>query len=280
MIASADTAGGIVSDLFTIILLAIVEGITEFLPVSSTGHLILAGALLGYDDNRWQLFNIVIQLGSILAVVVLYWRTFWAVMIGLIAGNPVSLRFVRNLLIAFVPAVVVGLLFLKQIEALLLQPIVVAVALIAGGVAILIIERLIKPGDTVGIADVPVRTAIGIGLMQCLAMIPGVSRSGATIMGALSLGVDRRTAAEFSFFLAVPTMLGATTLELIRHYDDLSAGNTVGITGIAIGFVVAFLVALLVVRWFVEIVSKYGFAPFAWYRIIAGTAALIWLLNK
>jgi undecaprenyl-diphosphatase len=273
-------AGVKVSDLFTIILLAIVEGITEFLPVSSTGHLILAGALLGYDDRRWQLFNIVIQLGSILAVVVLYWRTFWAVLIGLIDRNPTSIRFTRNLLIAFTPAVVVGLLFLKQIEALLLQPIVVAIALIAGGVAILIIERAIKPGTTVGIAEVPVKTAIGIGLMQCLAMIPGVSRSGATIMGALSLGVDRRTAAEFSFFLAVPTMLGATTLELIRHYEELNATNSIGVAGIAIGFVVAFLVALLVVRWFVGIVSKYGFGPFAWYRIIAGSAALIWLLSK
>lgn len=268
------------SDLLSIILLAIVEGITEFLPVSSTGHLILAGALLGYDDQRWQLFNIVIQLGSILAVVVLYWRTFWAVLIGLVRFNPVSVRFVRNLLIAFIPAVVVGLLFLKQIEALLLQPIVVAVALIVGGVAILIIERLIKPGTTTGIADVPVKTAIGIGLMQCLAMVPGVSRSGATIMGALSLGVDRRTAAEFSFFLAVPTMLGATTLELIRHHDDLQAANSIGLTGIAIGFVVAFVVALLVVRWFVGIVSKYGFGPFAWYRIVAGSTALIWLMSK
>lgn len=268
------------SDLMTIILLGIVEGITEFLPVSSTGHLILAGALLGYDDQRWQLFNIVIQLGSILAVVVLYWRTFWAVMLGLARADAVSIRFVRNLLIAFIPAVVVGLLFLKQIEALLLQPVVVAIALIAGGIAILVIERLIKPGATVGVADVPVRAAIGIGLMQCLAMIPGVSRSGATIMGALSLGVDRRTAAEFSFFLAIPTMLGATTLELIKHHDELSAANSIGVTGIAIGFVVAFIVALLVVRWFVGIVSKHGFAPFAWYRIIAGSAALIWLLVK
>lgn len=268
------------TDLITIILLGIVEGITEFLPVSSTGHLILAGALLGYDDQRWQLFNIVIQLGAILAVVVLYWRTFWAVMLGLVKLNPVSIRFVRNLLIAFIPAVVIGLLFLKQIEALLLQPIVVAVALILGGVAILVIERVVKAGAVTGIADLPIRTSIGVGLVQCLAMIPGVSRSGATILGALSLGVDRRTAAEFSFFLAVPTMLGASTLELIRHHEELSAGNNVGLGGIAIGFVVSFVVALLVVRWFVGIVSKHGFAPFAWYRIAAGAAALIWLMNK
>jgi len=267
-------------DLLTIILLGIVEGVTEFLPVSSTGHLILAGALLGYDDSRWQLFNIVIQLGSILAVVVLYWRTFWAVMQGLIRMEPVSIRFVRNLIIALIPAVVIGLLFRRQIEALLLQPIVVAVALIMGGIAILAIERLVKPGQTVGVAEVPVRTALGIGFLQCLAMVPGVSRSGATILGALSLGVERRTAAEFSFFLAIPTMLGATVLELVKHGDTLNAANGVGITGIAIGFVVAFIVALLVVRWFVGIVGKHGFAPFAWYRIIVGTAALIWLLNR
>ncbi len=268
------------SDLLTIILLGIVEGVTEFLPVSSTGHLILAGALLGYDDSRWQLFNIVIQLGAILAVVVLYWRTFWAVMLGLHRLDPASLRFVRNLLIAFLPAVVVGLLFLKQIEALLLQPVVVAVALIVGGIAILVIERFAKEGGAQGVADVPVPSAIGIGLLQCLAMIPGVSRSGATIMGARVLGVDRRTAAEFSFFLAIPTMLGASTLELLKHHAELSQGNSIGVTGIAIGFVVSFIVALLVVQWFVGLVSKRGFAPFAWYRIIAGSIALIWLLNR
>lgn len=268
------------SDIVTIILLGIVEGITEFLPVSSTGHLILAGALLGYDDSRWQLFDIVIQLGAILAVVVLYWRTFWTVLIGLTRGDAGSIRFVRNLLIAFIPAVVIGLLFLKRIEALLLQPLVVAWALIIGGVAILVIERFTKPGAVEGVAEVPVTTAIGIGLLQCLAMIPGISRSGATIMGALSLGVDRKTAAEFSFFLAIPTMLGASTLELIKHHDELSAANSIGIGGIAIGFAVSFVVALLVVRWFVGIVSQYGFAPFAWYRIIAGTAALVWLMNR
>jgi undecaprenyl-diphosphatase len=269
-----------VNDLITTILLGIVEGVTEFLPVSSTGHLILAGALLGYDDSRWQLFNIVIQLGAILAVVVLYWRTFWAVMLGLVKREPNSVRFVRNLLIAFLPAAVIGLVFLKQIEALLRKPVVVAIALIAGGIAILVIERLVKPGKTVGVAEIPASKAVGIGFLQCLAMIPGVSRSGATILGALSLGVERRTAAEFSFFLAIPTMLGASVLELAKHHDTLAAGNTVGLGGIAIGFVVAFIVALLVVRWFVGIVGRRGFGPFAWYRIVVGTAALIWLLSK
>ncbi len=268
------------NDLLSIVLLGIVEGITEFLPVSSTGHLILAGALLGYDDARWQLFNIVIQLGAILAVVVLYWRTFWAVMIGVVKREPNSFRFVRNLLLAFLPAVVIGLALRKQIEALLLQPIVVAVALIVGGFAILAVERLVKPGETVGVGSIPAKTAIGIGFLQCLAMIPGVSRSGATILGALSLGVERRTAAEFSFFLAIPTMLGASVLELAKHGDTLKSANSIGVTGIAIGFVVAFIVALLVVRWFVGIVGKHGFAPFAWYRIIVGSAALIWLIAR
>ena len=267
-------------DLITTILLGIVEGVTEFLPVSSTGHLILAGAVLGYDDSRWQLFNIVIQLGAILAVVVLYWRTFWAVLMGLVQRDAVSIRFIRNLLIAFIPAAVIGLALRKHIEALLLQPKVVAIALIVGGVAILLIERLVKPGKTVGVAEIPAATAVGIGFLQCLAMIPGVSRSGATILGALSLGVERRTAAEFSFFLAIPTMLGASVLELVKHRDTLVAAQGVGMGEIAIGFVVAFIVALLVVRWFVGIVGKHGFAPFAWYRIIVGGVALVWLLTK
>jgi len=269
-----------VSDILTIILLGIVEGITEFLPVSSTGHLILAGALLGYSDAKWQLFDIIIQLGAILAVVVLYWRTFWDVMQGLIRREAGAARFITNLLIAFVPAVVIGLAFRKQIEALLLNPVVVAVALIIGGVAILVIERVVKPGKPGGIGDIPARTALGIGVLQCLAMIPGVSRSGATILGALTLGVERRTAAEFSFFLAIPTMLGASVVELASHRDTLAAANGVGWGGIALGFAVAFVVALLVVRWFVGIVGKHGFGPFAWYRIVVGSAALIWLLVK
>ncbi|MBY0519284.1 MAG: undecaprenyl-diphosphate phosphatase [Sphingomonas sp.] len=267
-------------DIITIILLGIVEGITEFLPVSSTGHLILASALLGYNADKWQLFNIVIQLGAILAVVVLYWRTFWAVLMGLAKREAGAVKFVTNLLIAFIPAVVIGLALRKQIEALLPKPVVVAVALIVGGIAILVIERLVKPGEAKGISGIPAKTALGIGVLQCLAMIPGVSRSGATILGALSLGVERRTAAEFSFFLAIPTMLGASVVELASHRDTLSAANGVGVGGIALGFVVAFLVALVVVRWFVGIVGKHGFGPFAWYRIVVGGAALVWLLQR
>jgi len=266
--------------LITAILLGIVEGLTEFLPVSSTGHLILASELFGYDAGQWAMFNVVIQLGAILAVVVLYWRTFWAVAVGLFGREPASWRFVANLLLAFLPSAVLGLLLIDAIEALLENATVVAVALVLGGIAILAIEAIVKePSVPPGVAAMPWARALGIGLIQCLSMIPGVSRSGATIMGALAMGVERRTAAEFSFFLAVPTMLGATTLSVIKHGDELtSASVDWGLIGI--GFVVSFLVAIVVIRWFVGIISRHGFAPFAWYRIVAGSLALVWLLAR
>jgi undecaprenyl-diphosphatase len=266
-----------VNDLISIIILGIVEGVTEFLPVSSTGHLILASALLKYDPEYWALFNIVIQLGAILAIVVLYWRTFWAVLMGLMRMDPTSIRFVRNILVAFIPAAVIGVILHKHIEALLGSPMTVAIALIVGGFAIIGIERWVKEGSIAGVAEIPLPKVIGIGFIQCLAMVPGVSRSGATILGALSLGVERRTAAEFSFFLAIPTMLGATVLELVSKRHELMSGISVGLGGIAIGFVVAFLVALVVVRWFVGLVGKTGFTPFAWYRIVLGIAAIVGL---
>lgn len=262
----------------TAILLGIVEGLTEFLPVSSTGHLIIATELFGYDAHQWAMFNVVIQLGAILAVVVQYWRTFWAVGMGLLKLNPMSLRFLRNLLAAFIPSAVLGLALKKYIDVLLGSPAVVCWALIVGGIAILFIEKRAKTGELTGIGELPVRQALGVGLAQCLAMVPGVSRSGATIMGALAMGIERRTAAEFSFFLAIPTMLGATTLELLDNRDAVMAGTMgVGWTEIAIGFAVSFVVALAVIRMFVAYVSRSGFKPFAWYRIVAGSVALIWL---
>ena len=262
-------------DIVQPILLGIVEGLTEFLPVSSTGHLILAGALLGYDEEKWKIFNIVIQLGAILAVVVLYWRTFWDVLVGLIERGAASWRFVRNILLAFLPAAVIGLAFHKQIEAMLGRPDIVAVALIVGGIGILAVERLAPKANVEGVSEIPVGRTLGIGVVQCLAMVPGISRSGATIMGALALGVERRTAAEFSFFLAIPTMLGATVVELAKNHEALTAPGAVGVGTIAIGFLVSFMVALLVVKGFVAIVSRHGFAPFAWYRIIVGVIALL-----
>lgn len=263
------------------IILGIVEGVTEFLPVSSTGHLILATELLGFDAQKWAAFNVIIQLGAILAIIVLYWRTFWAVLEGLFKGQRMSWRFVRNILIGFLPSAILGFLLINNIEALLGNAMVVAIAFILGGIAILVIEKLAKPGRIVGIAEMPLRTVIGVGLIQCLAMIPGVSRSGATIMGGLSLGVERRTAAEFSFFLAIPTMLGSTTLELARHHDELLAGASgVGFSTVAVGFFVSFVVAIIVVKAFVHYISRHGFAPFAWYRIIAGAVALLWLTTR
>jgi undecaprenyl-diphosphatase len=249
--------------------------------VSSTGHLILATELLGFDAEKWAAFNVIIQLGAILAIVVLYWRTFWAVLEGMLKGNAVSWRFVRNVLVAFLPSAILGFLLINKIEALLGSPYVVAVALILGGIAILLIEKMVKRADVVGVAEMPLKTVIGVGIVQCLAMIPGVSRSGATIMGGLSLGVERRTAAEFSFFLAIPTMIGATTLELVKHHDTLMAGASgVGFGTVAVGFVVSFIVAIVIVRGFVTYISRHGFAPFAWYRIVAGLIALVWLAMR
>ena len=263
------------------IILGIVEGVTEFIPVSSTGHLILATELLGFDADKWAAFNVIIQLGAILAIIVLYWRTFWAVLEGMLKGQAISWRFVRNILVAFLPSAIFGFLLINKIEALLGNGLVVAVALILGGIAILVIEKLVKPGEIVGVAEMPLKQVVGVGIIQCLAMIPGVSRSGATILGGLSLGVERRTAAEFSFFLAIPTMLGATTLELVKHRDTLMAGASgVGFGTVAVGFVVSFVVAIVVVKAFVAYISRHGFAPFAWYRIVAGTAALAWLLMR
>jgi undecaprenyl-diphosphatase len=263
--------------ILTAILLGIVEGLTEFIPVSSTGHLILATELFGYDAAQWELFNVVIQLGAILAVVVQYWRTFWDEGMKLLRLEAEGLRFVRNLLLGFFPSAALGFALKGYIYEMLESPMIVAWALIAGGVAILVVERAVTPGDDKGVADLPIRQALGVGLAQCLALVPGVSRSGATIMGALALGVGRKTAAEFSFFLAIPTMLGASALSLMDKRQELAGGVGVGWSEVAIGFVVAFVVALIVIRVFVAYVSRRGFAPFAWYRIALGTAAVTWL---
>ena len=239
--------------ILTAILLGIVEGLTEFLPVSSTGHLILAAELLGYRAEQWATFNVIIQLGAILAVIVLYWRTFWTVATGLFAREAGAWRFALNIAVAFIPSAVLGLLLIDNIEALLGSAKVVCVALIVGGIAILVIERLVKPAHIEpGVAAIPLKRA---------------------------LGIERRTAAEFSFFLAVPTMLGATTLSVAKHHEEIAAaGVDWGL--IAIGFTVSFVVAVAVIKWFVGIVGRYGFAPFAWYRIVAGGAALIWLMMR
>ena len=259
--------------LLSIILLGIVEGLTEFIPVSSTGHLILAGEVMQVPQGT-ETFDIVIQLGAILAVVVLYRRRFAAVLAGLTRRDPAAIAFTRNVLVGFLPSAVIGALAYGAIKAMLNTPIIVAVALILGGIAILLIERSVQRVTCDTVEGMPVRTALGIGFVQCLSMIPGVSRSGATIMGALTMGVERRTAAEYSFFLAIPTMMGATTLALWKARDELGDAQ---LTAIGIGFLVSFLVAIVVIRWFLDVVTRHGFAPFAWYRIVAGSIALIWL---
>lgn len=266
---------------FTAVLLGIVEGLTEFIPVSSTGHLILATELFGYDPAQWEVFNIVIQLPAIMAVVVLYWRTFMEVLFGALKRDAESLRFIANVLIAFLPAAVLGVLFKHEIDQLLETPIIVAWALIVGGVAIFLIERVARQGPYEHVGKLSLGKSLAIGFMQCLAMIPGVSRSGATIMGALTMGVNRKTAAEFSFFLAVPTMFGATAKQLWDHRHELAAGTSaIGWPEFAVGSVVSFVVALIVIRAFVAYISRHGFGPFAWYRIVIGAVAVVWLTAR
>ena len=261
----------------TIILLGIIEGLTEFLPVSSTGHLILAAELLGFTGDSSAAFKISIQLGAILAVLVAYWRRFLNVGLGLLARDPQAIAFTRNILIGFLPAMAIGVVAYEAIRAALQTPMLVAVMLVLGGIAILFLDRRLVTPRYESVEAIPVRTAILIGFVQCLAMVPGVSRSGATIMGALLMGVERKTAAEFSFFLAVPTMLAATVYSLYKDRELLSGDD---MTAILIGLVVSFLVALAVVKAFVAIVSRHGFAPFAWYRIVIGSVAIVWLLVR
>lgn len=249
--------------------LGVVEGLTEFLPVSSTGHLILFVDLLGFQSPPGHVFEVVIQLGAILAIVVLYWQKLWGVVRQL--GTAPAQHFVRNILLAFLPSMAIGALAHDVIKTALFNPLTVACALIAGGVAILVVER-VKPAPTIASTEaMGWRTALTIGFIQCLAMVPGVSRSGATILGALMCQVERKAAAEFSFFLAIPTMVAATAYDLYKARHDLSAD---GFSEIAVGFGVSFIVALLVVRWLVRFVQTHGFQPFAWYRIGVGLAIL------
>ncbi|MES2984262.1 MAG: undecaprenyl-diphosphate phosphatase [Pseudomonadota bacterium] len=256
-------------DILSAIFLGIVEGLTEFLPVSSTGHLILFVDLLGFKGPPGHVFEVVIQLGAILAIVVLYWKVFISVLVHWRMRE--AQHFMRNILLAFVPAMAIGAVAHDTIKTALFNPWTVAMALVLGGVAILVIER-VKPVPTIAATDqMDWKTALKIGFIQCIAMVPGVSRSGATIMGALMCGVERKAAAEFSFFLAVPTMLAATIYDLYKARNDLSSD---GIGLIAIGFVVSFVVALLVVRWLVRFVQTHGFELFAYYRIALGVIIL------
>ncbi len=253
------------------ILLGIIEGLTEFLPISSTGHLILADRLLGLEGPESKLFDIVIQLGAILAVCWVYRERLLHAAAGL-ATERTQQRFVANIVIAFLPAAIAGVILYRFIKDVLFSPWVVAASFIVGGFLILLIER-VRPRPMVNDVDrISWGTALGIGCCQILAMIPGVSRAGATIMGGLMLGVDRAPATQFSFFLAIPTMLGAAVYDLYKNRAILSLE---GAGLIAIGFVVAFIAAMFVVRRLVDFVSRHGFGVFAWYRIVVGAIALV-----
>ena len=261
------------SDAIRAVILGIIEGVTEFLPVSSTGHLLLAERFFGLGEGAfWDSFTVLIQLGAILAIVVLYFKKLWDVAIGMFTGDADARRFVIGVLVAFLPAVIVGLVAGKYIKSMLFNPWVVCFSLIVGGAILLWVDRLdLKPREH-DATRFPLLMYLYIGIAQCLAMIPGVSRSGASIVAAMLLGAEKRAAAEFSFFLAIPTMVGAFAYDFYKNRGEMTTDH-LGI--IAIGFVVSFITAIIVVRTFLNYVTRHGFTFFAWWRVIVGTLGLI-----
>ena len=258
------------ADWLAAIILGLVEGLTEFIPVSSTGHLLLLGHFLGFESTG-KTFEIVIQLGAILAIISVYFSRLWrlATRWPTDAG---ARHFIIGVIIAFLPAVLVGVLAYDLIKTVFFEtPLIVCIALIVGGVLLLLLDRMKKVPTYLDVNTYPFRVYFLIGLFQCLAMIPGVSRSGATIAGGLLLGTDKRSAAEFTFFLALPTMGGAVAYDIYKNREVLDFTDA-GL--IAVGFVVAFLTALLVVRFLLDFVTRHGFAPFAWWRIAVGLLGL------
>ena len=260
-------------------LMGIVEGLTEFLPISSTGHLILAGALLGFDDEKAKVFDIAIQTGAIFAVVLVYWQKLKSTVLGL-PTQPQARALVRNVLIAFLPAVVLGLLFGKAIKAHLFTPEVVASTFILGGFIILWAERRQAAADDVQtgtfsrvqtVDDLSALDALKVGLVQCLAMVPGTSRSGATIIGGMLLGLSRQAATDFSFFLAIPTLIGAGAYSLYKERALLSMADA---PMFVVGLVFSFISAWMCVRWLLRFVSTHSFVGFAYYRIAFGIVVL------
>jgi undecaprenyl-diphosphatase len=255
-------------------IMGIVEGLTEFLPISSTGHLILAGALLGFNDEKAKVFDIAIQTGAIFAVILVYWQKIRSTLVALPTDKQAQ-QFALNVLIAFIPAVILGLVFGKAIKANLFTPTVVATTFIIGGFIILWAEARHKsnPGAT-RVHDVDNMTtadAIKVGLVQCLAMIPGTSRSGATIIGGMLLGLSRKAATDFSFFLAMPTLIGAGAYSLYKERALLSVAD---VPMFAVGLLFSFLSAWLCIRWLLRYISTHSFVPFAWYRIVFGLVVL------
>ncbi len=258
------------------VIMGIVEGLTEFLPISSTGHLILTASLVGMTGEVTKVFEIAIQTGAMFAVIWEYRAKLAATVAG-IGHDPVARRFASNLLIAFMPAVVLGLAFGSAIKARLFHPVPVALAFIVGGLIILWVERRGRAGSTPpprvnSVDDMTALDALKVGFMQCAALIPGTSRSGATIIGAMWLGFSRKAATEFSFFLGIPTLMGAGAYSVLKQRHLLSAGD---IPIFAIGLVMSFLAALVCIRWLIRYVSSHDFTVFAWYRIVFG-ALVLW----
>lgn len=270
------TAAGELHPLAKAAILGIVEGATEFIPVSSTGHLIIAGDWLDFEGQLASVFEVFIQLGAILAVVWLYRARLFRLAAG-VRADPASRRLVWGLFLGFLPAAVVGVLAHDAIKQYLFNPVSVSGALVAGGFAMLAIERFAPAPRIQRVEDVPPRAAFGIGLAQVLSLVPGVSRSGATIMGGYSLGLSRPAATEFSFFLAIPVMFAATGYDLLKNLDLLTVAD---VPVFAIGFVVSFLSALVVVKLFVSFVSRSTFVPFAVYRIAFGIGLLLWYRQR
>jgi undecaprenyl-diphosphatase len=266
------TDQNMISDSIRAVILGIVEGVTEFLPVSSTGHLLLAERFFDLGEGDfWKSFAILIQLGAILAIVALYFVKLWRIALGMFS-NPDDRRFVIGVLVAFLPAVIIGLLAGKFIKGYLFNPWVVCFSLIVGGAILLWVDQLdLEPHEHDATAF-PLSMYLKIGFAQCLAMIPGVSRSGASIVAAMLLGADKRAAAEFSFFLAIPTMVGAFAYDFYKNRADMTSDH-IGL--IAIGFVVSFVTAIIVVKTFLNYVTRHGFTLFAWWRVIVGTLGLI-----
>lgn len=254
-------------DIFQSIIIAIVEGLTEFIPVSSTGHMIIASKLMNIPDSEFtKMFTVAIQLGAILAVVALYWKKFF---------DFKNLQFYLKLIAGVIPALVLGFLFSDKIDELLESTTTVAIALLAGGVILLFIDKLFKNPTIHSEKEVSFINAIVIGVWQCLAMIPGVSRSAASIIGGMQQKLTRSAAAEFSFFLAVPTMAAATGYKLLKHYTDAGGFTGEEIKLLAVGNIVAFVVAMLAIKFFIGFLKKYGFRVWGIYRIIVGILLLI-----
>lgn len=252
-------------------IMGVVEGLTEFLPISSTGHLILTGALLGFDDDKAKVFDIAIQTGAILAVVIIYWEKLRSTLVNLPSSRRAQ-RFAANVFIGFLPAGIVGFTVYKLIKAYLFTPGVVAGAFIVGGFIILWVEKVAKPVPRINdIDEMSGLDALKVGLVQCLGMIPGTSRSGATIIGGMLLGLSRKVAAEFSFFLAIPTLVGAGVYSLYKERSMLSMAD---LPMFGVGFVVSFIAAWLCIRWLLKFIATHSFVGFAYYRIVFGVVVL------